>query len=126
MAVERPDAHNNSYNITPGWRERKIFFAERFKITAQEIRDDYPHRKCDNIPNTATETDSAQTPYLYPNARIEMEEAGPILDGSEIASRIRAMFECYLGSAKIAATPAAIDHGCFDSEVSSCPKVLED
>ncbi len=61
-------------------------------------------RKITTGPYTATETDSAQVPYLYPNAKIETEEAGPILDGSKMASRIGGMFEWYLGSAKIAAT----------------------
>ncbi len=45
-------------------------------------------RKITTSTDTATAIDSAQTPYPYPNATIETEEARPIMDGSEMASRI--------------------------------------
>ncbi len=41
--------------------------------------------------------------YTYPRSS-EIRKKDRILDGFKMASRIGAMFECYLGSAKIAAT----------------------
>ncbi len=51
-----------------------------------------------------TEIGSARTLYPYPHAAIETEEAQAILVGSEQASKIGALFECFPGSAKIIAT----------------------
>ena len=54
--------------------------------------------------NTSTLMEKIRKITTGPDTATETEETGPILDGSEMALGIETVFECCLGSAKMAAT----------------------